>query len=112
MPIIRDEPPRSILPATAAIAAWAARPANAASGQTWRMIMDSDGAIGLIAQGSGTATAPPLLIMPGAQGGFEVTVCDPGDPIELGSFGSIEAALGAITGWLATYPAVPFSGSA
>ncbi len=112
MPTVRDQPPRSISPAIAAITAWVAHPVNAASGQTWRMIVDSDGAIGLIPQGPGTAGTLPLLIIEDPHGGFDVTACDPDDPVELGSFDSIEAALGAITVWLATHRTLPFSGSA
>ena len=111
MPTRPHEPPVPITPVVAAVTHWAAQ-THAASRWTWRMIVDSDGAVGLVPQGPGASALPAMLIMALAEGGFEVTACYPDDPWELGTFSSIEAALDAMASWLDAQGRTPFSGSA
>ena len=83
-----------------AVTAWVTHSEHLGANRTWHMMTDSDGAIGLIPTGPGTEHLPALLIETTAEGGFDVTACDPDAPIELGTFGSINEALDTIAHWL------------
>ena len=85
-------------PALAAVEAWLVEQ-PAVPGLTWCAFADPDGAIGLVPSGPDSDACLALLLTAQAAG-YEVTVCDPDEPVELGVFPSIESALQGIGCWM------------
>lgn len=86
-------------PTLSALEAWLARQPSL-PGLTWCAFADPDGAVGLVPSGLDGEVCPALLLSEQAEG-YEVTVCDPNGPVELGVFPTIEDALQSIGRWMA-----------
>jgi hypothetical protein len=86
------------LPTLAAVEVWLARRPSSPD-LTWCAFADPDGAVGLVPSGPGGEACPALLLTERVEG-YDVTVCDPDGPTELGVFSTIEEALQRIDRWM------------